>query len=142
MSERSPQEPPPIEIEIVFDGGSLGNPGDGYGSYRLTVGDEPPRISRVAFGHATSNQAEYQTLIAALEDALASLETTGRLSSQTHLTLRGDSRLVLEQVRGTWKVRAPHLHGLRDRAAELISKFGSAQLLWQARANSVRILGH
>lgn len=139
---RNGNPPPWIDVEIVFDGGSIRNPGDGYGSYRLTIGDEPARIVRCTFGRATSNEAEYRTLIAALEDAVQSLEARGRPPVEARLRVLGDSRLVLEQLRGTWKVRAVHLRGLRDRAAALLSRFGSVELSWHARANSVRILGH
>ncbi len=134
--------PPTVEVELVFDGGSLRNPGDGYGSYQLTVGDEQPRIKRCTFGHASSNEAEYKTLIAGLEDALETLQARGKSPAAARVRVRGDSRLVLEQVRGSWKVHALHLQALRDRAAELLKRFASSELLWHARANSVRILGH
>lgn len=129
-------------IEIIFDGGSLRNPGDGYGSYCIKIGDTEPRICRLVFGRATNNEAEYKALIAGLEDAVHALEARGTDPRRARVTIRGDSQLVLEQVRGRWKVRAAHLQPLRDRAADLVGRFGRAELLWHPRAESVRVLGH
>ena len=131
-----------LEVEIVFDGGSLRNPGDGYGSYRLAIGDREPRFGRLKFGRATSNEAEYLALIGGLEDAVRSLEAESVSLSAARVLVRGDSQLVLEQIRGKWKVRAPHLHALHDRAVALLGRFGGAELIWHPRAVSVRILGH
>ena len=54
--------------EIVFDGGSLGNPGLGYGSYEITTeGAVLHRVERQEYGQGvTNNQAEYRSLIGAL----------------------------------------------------------------------------
>lgn len=131
-----------IEVEIVFDGGSLRNPGDGYGSYQLRIGDLPPRIERRTFGRKTNNEAEYLALIAGLEDAVDSLAKLEISPHQARLRVRGDSKLVLEQVRGRWKVRSPHLEVLRDGAANLVRRFGETELIWHPRKESVRILGH
>lgn len=131
------------QVRIVFDGGSIRNPGHGYGSYRLTIGEEPHRTERLDFGSpVSSNVAEYRALIGALEDALATLEAGGTSPKAAALEVRGDSQLVLNQVGGRWKVRHPHLLPLRDRAQALLDHFGSAVLTWHPRAESVRILGH
>ena len=64
-------------FEIVFDGGSLGNPGRGYGSYILFGPDdliEKKKLDYADHGPAvTNNQAEYLTLINALESLSAKL---------------------------------------------------------------------
>ena len=131
-----------LDVEIVFDGGSLRNPGAGYGSYRLTVGDEPPRIERRTFGRKTNNEAEYLALITGLQDAVKALEAAGISPGEARLCVRGDSQLVLEQVKGKWKVKAPHLRILREDAASLVGRFAEAELIWHPRINSVHILGH
>ena len=131
------------DVTIVFDGGSIRNPGHGYGSYRLTVGDAPHRTERLDFGSpVTSNVAEYRALIGALEDAVSTLEAAGESPKSAGLQVRGDSQLVLNQVGGQWKVRHPHLLPLCDRARALVDRFGSAVLTWHPRSESVRILGH
>ena len=142
---REPKEgkAPPTRVEIVFDGGSLGNPGKGYGSYQLRIGDEPPTLGRREFGpRLTNNQAEYMALIAGLEGAVAQLEKEGRSPRDTHLEVRGESKLVLEQVQGHWKVNHVHLRPLCDTAKALVGQFGTSKLIWHPRARSVAILGH
>lgn len=132
-----------IAARIVFDGGAIGNPGPGYGSYQLLVGEGPARISRLEFGpRLTSNEAEYLALIRALEDLAAKLARERIDPKLVRLEVLGDSQLVLNQVRGDWKVRAPHLRGLRDQALQLVELFGSVALTWQPRAATVRVLGH
>ncbi len=52
---------------IVFDGGSLGNPGSAYGSFRIRPWQTPSgKITRLKLGRGTNNEAEYWTLQAAL----------------------------------------------------------------------------
>lgn len=132
-----------IEFEIVFDGGSLGNPGHGYGSFAILEGGQDLLLEKVDYAHmgnqVTNNQAEYMTLIHALEK-LAHLRE-GKLA-ETRVIVRGDSLLVLNQVGGKWKVKNEGLRPLHKRAADLVKLFGSHELLWHARSNSVRVLGH
>ncbi|MEA2639220.1 MAG: ribonuclease [Chloroflexota bacterium] len=133
----------PVPISIVFDGGSLNNPGHGYGSYQIAIGDEPPRIVRLDFGSpVTNNEAEYLALIHGLEDAVATLTKQGIAPEAATVDVRGDSQLVLRQVGGEWKVRQPHLRPLHERATALVGQLGSVALQWHQRRNSVRILGH
>ena len=130
-------------FEIVFDGGSRGNPGRGYGSYVIRSNGVPLVEQQLTFDHLgdqiTNNQAEYMTLIHALERL--ALDCSGRLGS-TSVTVFGDSQLVLNQVAGRWKVKNEGLRPLQQRAKRLIEAFGAHQLTWHARSNSVRILGH
>ena len=132
------------DYTLIFDGGSLGNPGPGYGSYVLIRNaDGRQRLQRLDFGEAmTNNQAEYRTLIAGLEDLIGVIEQAGHDPAEVSIEVRGDSRLVLNQVAGKWKVKQPHLRPLRDRVRELLGRFGKSELLWQERAASVDILGH
>jgi ribonuclease HI len=133
----------PVSIEIVFDGGSLNNPGHGYGSFRLTFEGEPPQLVRMDFGSpVTNNEAEYRALIGGLDHALRELRARGVDPKAARVQVRGDSQLVLRQVGGEWKVKMPHLQPLRAQAAELVAQFGTVALTWQPRAASVRILGH
>jgi ribonuclease HI len=132
------------DYTLIFDGGSLGNPGQGYGSYALVRNtDGTQRIQRLEFeGQLTNNEAEYLSLIAALEDLIATIEQAGRDPAEFTIDVRGDSRLILNQTAGKWKVRQPHLRPLCDQAVELLQRFDEFQLIWQARAKSVDVLGH
>jgi ribonuclease HI len=129
-----------LTFEIVFDGGSLGNPGKGYGSYEITSNGEVVRHVRHDYGNnVTNNQAEYQTLI----EALAWLEADlGENAKAARVEILGDSLLVINQLQGKWKVKNAGLRPLVTRALDLISRFGTVRLNWHARSNSVDRLGH
>jgi len=125
---------------VVFDGGSLGNPGKGYGSYQVTLGDVVVRHHREDYGNrVTNNQAEYLTLIRALQWLL---ETTGEAAGKTHIMVNGDSQLVLNQLKGRWKVKNEGLRVLYDQATRLMTRFKDVELEWHPRAKSVERLGH
>lgn len=126
--------------EIVFDGGALGNPGKGYGSYEITSNGEVVRHVRHDYGdNVTNNQAEYRTLI----EALAWLaEHLGERASAAHVLVNGDSQLVLNQLLGRWKVKNEGLRPFHQQASALLRKFGGVDLVWHARSNSVKRLGH
>lgn len=141
-----PKEGAP-DVELVFDGGSRGNPGWGYGSYALISqeiwGDKGAHIHRLEFGDGvTNNQAEYDTLIAALEALLNEVNRLGRDPRSFSLEIRGDSTLVIRQVQGVWKVRKETLRPRCRRVQELLSHFGQARLQCQPRSKSVALLGH
>jgi len=135
---------PSTHYTLIFDGGSYGNPGPGYGSYVLVRNrDGKSRIQRLDFEEEmTSNEAEYRTLIAGLQDLISTIHTAGRSPSDFTLEVRGDSRLILHQVSGKWKTNSVELMPLRDKAGELLNQFGGFILVWQERDKSERILGH
>ncbi len=136
----SDQGTDPARFHIVFDGGSLGNPGKGYGSYEIRQDDTVIRHQREDYGNqVTNNQAEYLTLIRALQ-WLA--ETTGNDAARTRVLVNGDSQLVLNQLLGRWKVKNEGLRPMYEQAARLIKAFGRVDLIWHPRAKSVERLGH
>jgi ribonuclease HI len=128
---------------IVFDGGSEGNPGFGYGSYAVIARDGRQRVRRLDFGDdVTSNEAEYDTLIAALGDMSERVEAVGKRPADFTIEVRGDSNLVLRQVRGEWKAKNERMRHRRDVVRGLLSRFGGYRLVEQPREESVRVLGH
>jgi len=127
---------------IIFDGGSRGNPGPAYGSYILRTRDGREDRRRLAFGHLTNNEAEYRTLIAALDDLIARIRKAGRDPSRFTIEIRGDSQLVIAQLQGDYRVRMPHLRPLYEAARERLGRFREARLVWQPRGVSVAELGH
>lgn len=137
-------------ITLVFDGGSRGNPGEGYGSYLLNFGDGPnlgpgkaSRVARLRLGdRMTNNEAEYDTLIAALESLLADLQQAGENPQDFALEVRGDSQLVMRQIKGEWRAHEPRLAQRRDRVRRLLSRFACYKLVHQPRAASLALLGH
>jgi ribonuclease H / adenosylcobalamin/alpha-ribazole phosphatase len=116
-----------VRVVVEADGGSRGNPGPaGYGSVvwtadRSTVLAE----SKEAIGHATNNVAEYRGLIAGLEEA-------ARLKA-SEVAVSLDSKLVVEQMSGRWKVKHPELAELNARARALASRFDKISYTWVPR---------
>jgi ribonuclease HI len=138
-----PGHAPARPIEIIFDGGSKGNPGFGYGSYALRWPGRTEQIVQLKFGNrVTNNEAEYDTLIAALEATLKRLREDGADPKTAQLIVRGDSLLVLNQIRGEWKCKEQRLRTRRDHARQLLTDFGESHLIHHKRAKSVAVLGH
>ncbi|MGH9176893.1 MAG: ribonuclease HI family protein [Vicinamibacterales bacterium] len=134
---------PPADITLVFDGGSLGNPGQGYGSFVYHGLIETKAPIRLEYpGTTTSNEAEYLSLLHALRTILRELDRAARDAATTSINVLSDSKLVVEQVSGRWKVRHAPLRPLHAEALDLLSQFASWRLDWQPRLESVRLLGH
>lgn len=112
------------EVVVYFDGGSRGNPGPAaIGAVVLDSTITPPaRLAAVSerIGETTNNVAEYRALIAGLEAASA---TPSRA-----VKVRGDSKLVIEQVTGRWKVKQAHLRPLCDRVRQLLAGYDDVDL--------------
>lgn len=138
-----PGQAPEQPIQIVFDGGSQGNPGRGYGSYAIDWPGQPQQIIRPQFGdNVTNNEAEYDTLIASLEMVLRKLNDQEIAPASAKVHVRGDSLLVINQVLDKWKCNEDRLRVRRDRVRSLLKRFGASQLTHHGREHSVRVLGH
>jgi ribonuclease HI len=124
---------------LVFDGGSLGNPGLGYGSFEVEGPTGSIAGRKLEFGqNMTNNQAEFLALIHGLKELLAVVPNPGELS----LAIRGDSQLVIRGLKGEWKIKHPNLQPLFQEARALLTQFGRVDLAWHPRAKSVRTFGH
>jgi ribonuclease HI len=100
-----------------FDGSSVPNPGEmtiGGRIVEISSGDIICTYSERA-GSGTNNQAEYLSLIKLLEKALE--------NNISKLYLRGDSKLVVNQVNGSWRCSKHTLQPLQKRCRELLAKF-------------------
>jgi len=140
INQQSPLDGTSSLYEIVFDGGALGNPGKGYGSYIVSQGGADIQHVRHEYGdNVTNNQAEYQTLIKALSWLVSTL---GPAAGEASVNVNGDSQLVLNQLLGTWKVKNEGLRPLHRDASELMRRFRKVSLVWHSRNNSVKRLGH
>jgi probable phosphoglycerate mutase len=101
-------------VVVEADGGSRGNPGPaGYGAVvRDADTGEVLREIAAGIGLASNNVAEYRGLIAGLTAAID-------LGAQS-VDVRMDSKLVVEQMAGRWKVKHPDMQVLAKEAAALI----------------------
>ncbi len=136
-------DPERQEVQLIFDGGSRGNPGPAYGSYRIKLGSKQARNPvRLSLGRGTNNEAEYQTLIQALQDLLAEFSREKIDPGDVHLKVCGDSQLVIRQLKGEWKAKDARMRALRDEVWDLGEGFASIEYLHQPRWRSVEALGH
>jgi broad specificity phosphatase PhoE/ribonuclease HI len=83
---------------------------------------------KLAIGRATNNVAEYRGLIAGLEEA-------AQLGA-TDVDVRMDSKLVVEQMSGRWKVKHPDIAPLHQQATALAARFGHINYTWIPRAKN------
>ena len=101
---------------IEADGGSRGNPGES-GSGAIVVdqgsGELLAEISLYG-GIASNNVAEYKGMIAGVRRAL-------EIDNDAELLVRLDSKLVVEQMSGRWKIKHPAMAELAAEARELLT---------------------
>nr|WP_199340281.1 bifunctional RNase H/acid phosphatase [Mycobacteroides chelonae] len=117
----------PVRVLVEADGGSRGNPGlAGYGAVVFAPDHETVLGEACeAIGHATNNVAEYRGLIAGLAEA-------ARLGA-TEVSVSMDSKLVVEQMSGRWKVKHPDLITLYQQAVTAAMQFESVSYRWIPR---------
>ena len=113
---------------VEADGGSRGNPGPaGYGALVRDAGTMEVLAEEAEFiGIATNNVAEYSGLIAGLRVA-------ARIDPRALVRVRMDSRLVVEQMCGRWKIKHPDMKPLAQAASEAARGFTSVSYEWVPR---------
>ncbi|GGX10026.1 bifunctional RNase H/acid phosphatase [Streptomyces chartreusis] len=102
------------EFIVEADGGSRGNPGPaGYGSVVIdaTTGQTLAEAAEY-IGVATNNVAEYRGLVAGLRAA-------HELDPTATVHVRMDSKLVIEQMSGRWKIKHPDMKPLAFEASKV-----------------------
>lgn len=121
-----------VKVIVEADGGSRGNPGPaGYGAVVVDAATGEVLAERQGgLGVATNNVAEYQGLIAGLTAALE--------LGATDVDVRMDSKLVVEQMSGRWKVKHPAMKPLALEAAGLVRRLGSVRFAWVPRSQNAR----
>ncbi|MEU2537084.1 bifunctional RNase H/acid phosphatase [Streptomyces iakyrus] len=118
------------EFIVEADGGSRGNPGPaGYGAVvsDAATGETLREIAEY-IGVATNNVAEYRGLLAGLRAAFA-------LDPAATVHVRMDSKLVIEQMSGRWKIKHPDMKPLAAQAARVFPP-GQVTYEWMPRAQN------
>ena len=92
-------------LTLFADGGSRGNPGEA--AYGAVVLEESKVLIELSdrLGVTTNNVAEYKGLIAGLK-AIHELDETA------HVKVKLDSKLIVEQMSGNWKIKNPEMKRL------------------------------
>lgn len=119
-----------MKVIVEADGGSRGNPGPaGYGAVVWTADRNTVLAERKqAIGRATNNVAEYSGLIAGLEEA-------AKLGA-SEVDVNMDSKLVVEQMSGRWKVKHADMAPLHQQATGLSTRFDRVTYTWVPRAKN------
>ncbi|TQJ52644.1 MULTISPECIES: bifunctional RNase H/acid phosphatase [Streptomyces] len=115
------------EFIVEADGGSRGNPGPaGYGSVVIDAATGETLVERAEYiGVATNNVAEYRGLVAGLRAAR-------ELDPSATVRVRMDSKLVVEQMSGRWKIKHPDMKPLAAEAARILPP-GQVTYEWMPR---------
>ena len=94
---------------LYADGASRGNPGDA--SYGAVIFDNGKLVKELfeAIGVASNNFAEYRGLI-------AGLQYINKLNPAARVEVRMDSKLVVEQMSGRWKIKHADMTDLASQA--------------------------
>lgn len=116
-----------MRVIVEADGGSRGNPGPAGFGVVVWSADHVSVLAehKQSIGIATNNVAEYRGLIAGLELA--------RRLGADDVAVAMDSKLVVEQMSGRWKVKHPAMAELQQQARDLASTFGSVSYAWIPR---------
>ena len=100
---------------VYFDGAARGNPGPAAIGWVIVTSDGVVTEGNERIGKTTNNRAEYEALLRALEIAAE--------YGFSEVDVRGDSELIVKQVRGEYDVNEPELRERRVRARELLAEF-------------------
>jgi ribonuclease HI len=100
---------------VYFDGACRGNPGPAAVGWAVVTSDGIVAEGGERIGTTTNNQAEYEALVRALRAA--------RDLGFDEVDVRGDSQLIVRQVRGEWNTNDPDLREYRVTVRELLQAF-------------------
>lgn len=115
-------------IDIYSDGASRGNPGDASYGYVFVEDGEIVDKDSAYLGRKTNNQAEYHAVINALEHALE--------AGVTEVRFHSDSKLLVNQLNGDWRVKDAQLRKLYEQVQELREQFGSVTFTHHRREHN------
>ena len=143
---------PPIKttgrVEIFFDGGCLGNPGQKYGSFQIKLnGQEILKRSRVDFGFGTNNEAEFNALKLALDEAVRWFQSKATELKSLSLVVETDStivrnRLVVKNVIFKKYPSSERMFALANECLGIMKQFGNFDVVWKGRTHNVERFGH
>jgi ribonuclease HI len=106
----------PDEVKVFTDGGSRGNPGPSASGFVILDMEDNVLVDKGAYlGVTTNNQAEYTALKLALEECIK----MGVLEVEVYM----DSLLVINQMKGIFKVKNRDLWPIHDAIKQLSKKF-------------------
>lgn len=114
-------------VVIYTDGGARGNPGPAAAGVVIIDGAKKREVKAYLGPRQTNNWAEYEAVVLALGTALEML-LSGR-----DLEFRLDSQLVVEQLKGNWKIKEPELKKQAHKVRDLLNDFGTVTFTYIPR---------
>ncbi|MEK7156695.1 MAG: ribonuclease HI family protein [Patescibacteria group bacterium] len=105
------------KVFIYTDGGARGNPGPAGAGVVILDGKKTVEFKRYLGSPQTNNWAEYEAVVLALSEAKR-LGLAGR-----EIEVRMDSKLVVEQILGNWKIKEPTLKPQVAKVRALLADF-------------------
>lgn len=127
-----------MRLDVECDGGSRGNPGIAGCGSSVLEGDQEVAARWEFIAKATNNVAEYQGLINALELAIEVAKIREVAAADLEIQVRMDSKLVVEQMSGRWKIKHPDMKPLAARVKELEATLAAVTYNWVPRAQNKR----
>ncbi|MGA9635485.1 MAG: ribonuclease HI family protein [Solirubrobacterales bacterium] len=116
---------------VNVDGGSRGNPGPaGIAAVATDSSGEILAERSETIGKATNNVAEYRALLLGIDLA--------KQLGADEIEFVGDSMLIVEQVRGKWKVKQDHLRPLHTKARDALRELPSWSIRHVKRDENTR----
>jgi ribonuclease HI len=120
-----------MRVTVHVDGGARGNPGPAAAAAVISgPAGELLDEAAVRLGRATNNVAEYLGLLLGLERAAA--------LGASQVDVVGDSELIVNQVKGRYRVRHPDLVPLHQAAAQALQGFDAWSIRAVPRADNAR----
>jgi ribonuclease HI len=121
LKSKTPDKTGGKKMVLFCDGASRGNPGPG--SYGFVIYDGGKIVAQhgACLGVVTNNVAEYSGLVQGLKKCLE--------LGASEVTIKADSQLIIRQLQGQYKVRAPQLLGLYEEAREFLRQFRRTELV-------------
>lgn len=116
-----------MELNIYTDGASRGNPGKAGAGIAIFNKDTPFDTISKYLGKKTNNEAEYEALLLAL------LWIKEHKYENKKITIYADSQLMVKQLNGEYKVKAPTIIPLFRDAKETINKCKDIKFVWVRR---------
>jgi ribonuclease HI len=118
-------------VIVNVDGGSRGNPGPAAIAAVVTDPSGEVLAERAEMiGEATNNVAEYRALLLGIDLA--------KQLGADDVEFVGDSMLIVEQVRGNWKVKQEHLRPLHTKVKDALRDLGSWSIRHVKRGENER----
>jgi len=114
-------------VEIYTDGASRGNPGKSASSFVVTKDGKVIYFSSSYIGIDTNNVAEYKAIIAAMKFCIE--------SGIKEVIITSDSKLVISQLTGAYKVKSEHLKALYESVKKMTGKLNRVEFKNVRREN-------